>query len=145
MSLLSLARQTIYDGIVQRGQAPEADAIAAVLGVTLEQAGELLRSLADAHVIVLEPGTLRIRIAAPFANTATRFRVAAQGRTWFAPCAWDAFGIPAALQHDAEIEATCAQSGEPLPCGVRDGRPYGKSLVHLLVPAARFWEDIVYT
>ena len=143
--VLQLVRQTIYDGMVRSGRAPEASEIAAAIGVTLEQAAELMQALADAHVIVLEPGASRIRFAAPFANLETGFRVTANGRTWFAPCAWDAFGIPAALHRDARIEACCAQSGEQLDCGVLDGRSYGKGMVHLLVPAARFWENIVYT
>jgi hypothetical protein len=138
-------RTAIYDGIVRDGLAPDVGGIAAAAGVTIEQAGDAMRALADGHVIVLEPGTTRIRFAAPFANYESGFRVVAEGRTWFAPCAWDAFGIPAALYRDAEIEARCARTGERLVCGVRNGRAYGSGVVHLLVPAARFWDDIVYT
>jgi hypothetical protein len=29
-----------------------------------------------------------------------------------------------------------------LPCGVRGGRAYGDGVVHPLVPAAHFWDDI---
>ena len=66
-------------------------------------------------------------------------------RPYFGACAWDAFGIPAALKADARIEAACAWTAEPLPCGVESGRAYGAGVIHLLVPAAHFWDDIAYT
>jgi hypothetical protein len=110
-----------------------------------ETTREALAALAESHVLVLMPGGETVRYAAPFAGGTTGFRVRVGGESWFAPCAWDAFGIPAALHSDARIEARCAQSGEPLDCGVREGVAYGKAVVHLLVPAARFWENIVYT
>jgi hypothetical protein len=75
----------------------------------------------------------------------TPFRVATATASWYAPCAWDAFGIPAALKHDADIDARCAWSDEPIACGVKDSRAYGGGVIHLLVPAAHFWDDIGYT
>ncbi len=85
-------------------------------------------------------------VGPPFSAVATPFRTSvAGGASWHAPCAWDAFGIPAALGRDATIEARCAWSGEPIDCGVRNGRSYGDGIIHLLVPAARFWDDITYT
>jgi hypothetical protein len=135
--LLPMVRSAVYDAIVRTGQAPDAMGIASAIGVTVKEAQEAMLALADAHVIVLEADTSRIRFAAPFSNVETGFRVTADGRSWFAPCAWDAFGIPAALHRDAEIAG--------YDCGVRNGRAHGSGVVHLLVPAARFWDDIVYT
>jgi hypothetical protein len=143
--ILRLVRQAIYKEFVEEGQAPDACGIAAATGLSLDQACDAMQDLADGHVIVLKRDTLRILFGPPFANMETGFRVIADGYAWFAPCAWDAFGIAAALHRDAEIAASCAHSGEPLACGVRDGSAYGGGVVHLLVPAARFWEDIVYT
>ena len=68
-----------------------------------------------------------------------------EANRYFGVCAWDAFGIAAALHADARIEARCAWSGDPMACGVEHGRAYGRGLVHLLVPAAHFWDDIVFT
>ena len=103
------------------------------------------RALADGHVIVLEHGTTTVRWAPPFSVVPTPFQSNADGARWYAPCAWDAFGIPAALCRDADVEARCAWSGEPVVCGVRNGRAYGDGIIHLVVPAARFWDDIGYT
>jgi hypothetical protein len=84
-------------------------------------------------------------MANPFSAVPTPFRVRADGRWWFANCAWDAFGVCAALRGDGHIETTCADCDEPIAVDVRD-RPDDETLVfHCLVPAARWWDDIVFT
>lgn len=85
-------------------------------------------------------------MAAPFSNVPTPFGVRAAGRDWYANCAWDAFGICAALGVDGRIETACPDCADPLTVEVRDGRPDDESLVfHALVPAAHWWDDIVFT
>jgi Alkylmercury lyase len=71
--------------------------------------------------------------APPFSAVPTPFRVRSGGMSWYAPCAWDAFGIPAALKRDTTCEAACAWSGEPLHTGVRAGAAFGDGVIHLLV------------
>ncbi|HKA04712.1 MAG TPA: organomercurial lyase, partial [Acidimicrobiales bacterium] len=67
-------------------------------------------------------------------------------RSWYANCAWDAFGICAALDEDGDIEAICADCGTAIKCAVRAGQPDDTSFVfHCLVPAAAWWDDIVFT
>jgi hypothetical protein len=138
-------REAIYSRIVATGAAPEADEAAAIAGVALEAAEDAYRALAAAHVIVLDGGTTRILFAPPFSAVPTPFRVHAGARSYFGVCAWDAFGVPAALHTGARIEAICAWAGDPIACGVEAGRPYGDGVIHLLVPAAHFWDDIVFT
>ena len=68
------------------------------------------------------------------------------GRWWYANCAWDAFGICAALHADGRIETSCADCGEALAVEVANAQPDdGTHLFHCLVPAARWWDDIVFT
>ena len=124
---------------------PAPNRLAASLGLDQQIVAGAYRALADAHVIVLLPGTLEVAWAPPFSLVPTPFRSKAGDSSWYAPCAWDAFGIPAALNCDAVIDAACAWSGEPIDCGVEQGRAYGEGVIHLLVPAARFWDDIAYT
>lgn len=103
------------------------------------------RRLHEAHALVLNPATDEIRMANPFSAVPTAYRVEAAGRRWYANCAWDAFGICAVLG-DGTIEASCPDCGEPFGVDVRDGHPGDTSLLfHCLVPAARWWDDIVYT
>jgi hypothetical protein len=119
--------------------------IASAYGLDVRSVEDAYRALAASHVIVLQPGTLDIWSAPPFSAVPTDFRARAGGSWWYAPCAWDAFGIPAALHRDARIEARCGWSGASIPCGVEQGRPYGDGVIHLLVAAAHFWDDIAFT
>jgi hypothetical protein len=74
------------------------------------------------------------------------YRVKAGGRWWYGNCAWDAFGICAALHADGRVETSCPDCGEPLVVELREERPDdGSLLFHCLVPAARWWDDIVFT
>jgi Alkylmercury lyase len=138
-------RDAIYASAVEHGAAPLPDDIALTTGLTPAEVAAAVQRLADAHVVVLEPGTHVICWAPPFSLVATPFRSCAEGASWFAPCAWDAFGIFAAIGRDGTIEARCAWSGVPLVCGVRGASAYGEAVVHLLVPAAHFWDDIFFT
>jgi hypothetical protein len=96
------------------------------------------RRLHDAHALVLDGDA--IRMANPFSAIPTSYRVLADARWWYANCAWDAFGVCAALGVDGRIE-----HGE-IVVEVRDQKPDDDSLVfHCLVPAAYWWDDIVYT
>jgi len=135
----------IYREIERTGAAPTFAAVASALNLQPGVVERAFHALAEAHVIVLQPASSEIKWAPPFSAEPTPFRVRAGRSAWFAPCAWDAFGIPAAVDADARIDARCGWSGEPVPCGVEHGNAYGSGLVHLLVPAAHFWDDIAYT
>jgi hypothetical protein len=101
---------------------------------------ETLRALAEQHVVVLaEDG--RIVMAHPFAAHGEGALVAAGGRTWRGSCAWDAFGIVAALGIG---EATITDAGG-VRVDYRGGDPAGDALFHVAVPAAEWWADIGFT
>jgi len=104
------------------------------------------RRLHEAHALVLNPATDEIRMANPFSAVPTAYRVSAKGRWWYANCAWDAFGVLAALDVDGRIESSCPDCGEPYAVEVT-GRKIDafELLFHCLVPAAHWWDDIVFT
>jgi hypothetical protein len=85
-------------------------------------------------------------MANPFSAVPTAYRVRAGDHWWYANCAWDAFGILAALGVDGRIESSCPDCGESYATEVA-GREVDRSdlLFHCLVPAARWWDDIVFT
>jgi hypothetical protein len=144
-SVTNAVRLAIYRAIERSGSAPGPAEVARALDIDRAVVEDAYRALADAHVIVLQPQTADIKLAPPFSAVKTPFLVRAGRSAWHAPCAWDAFGVPAALDCDAHIEAACAWSGDPVLCGVEHGLAYGDGLIHLLVPAAHFWDDIAYT
>jgi hypothetical protein len=76
------------------------------------------------RLIVPEPGDpTRIRMAPPFPGIETRFRVNALGKQFFANCAWDALGIPAALHADASVHLAEAWYGNRLTAESRRPGP----------------------
>lgn len=131
---------------VEFGRAPDAVEVARAVGSSREDVEAIWRELDGAHALVLSPGTTEIRMANPFSAVPTAYRVHARGRWWYGNCAWDAIGICAALHTDGRIETSCPDCGEPIALDVRDQRVDDETLLfHCLVPAARWWEDIVFT
>jgi hypothetical protein len=139
-------RNRTYAWFVDLGRAPTATELAAETDVSVEAIRAGWRRLHDAHAIVLDPEMDEIRMANPFSAVPTAYRVEAAGRWWYANCAWDAFGIGAALDADSVIETTCADCGSSLRVMVTDAQPDDRDLVfHVLVPASTWWADIGYT
>jgi hypothetical protein len=139
-------RNDTYAAFVELGRAPSGAEMAVRAGTTRDELVAAWRRLDAGHALVLEATTDEIRMANPFSAVPTPYRVRAGGRSWFANCAWDAFGICAALDVDGHIETTCPDCGQPIGVDVGDRQPDDTSLVfHCLVPAARWWDDIVYT
>jgi hypothetical protein len=69
-----------------------------------------------------------------------------EGKRYFANCAWDVLGIPAALRQAGTVHSRCEQSLEPLRLRVGlEGPEPSDWLFHCLVPAAKWWDDLVYT
>jgi hypothetical protein len=139
-------RNLTYQQFVERGRAPTSTEVAARVGVGVDEIRTTWHRLHEAHALVLDISTGEIRMAHPFSAVRTAFRVHADGRWWFANCAWDAFGVCAALDTDGRIETTCADCGDLLACEVLDRRPDNTTLLfHCLVPATAWWDDIVFT
>ena len=139
-------RNLTYGLFVELGRAPTPTEAAARAGSTAGDVVAAWRRLHDAHALVLNGATDELRMANPFSAVPTAYRVLADGRWWFANCAWDAFGICAALGSDGRIETSCPDCGEPISVDLRDAQPDDDSLVfHCLVPAAGWWDDIVFT
>jgi hypothetical protein len=137
-------RATVIQTLRDTGQAPTAAAIADMLGVAESHASAALHSLADEHRLVLLPGADRVRMAHPFSGITSDFLVTIGERTWFANCVWDGLSILAILG-DGTLHTHSPATGEPITLSVRDGVVEGDAIVHSLVPARQFWDDIVFT
>jgi len=140
-------RNHVYSSFVRDETAPTPAQAAATLGVPEPDAADAYRRLHDAHALVLDPGTTRIRMLNPFSAVATPHRVESAGREWFANCAWDALGIPAALDADGRVESACPDCGGAVELEVVAGELVrgNELLVHFVVPARRWWDDIGFT
>jgi DNA-binding transcriptional MocR family regulator len=141
----------IYETIARTARVPSTQDVSKALGVPLEDVRAAFERLHQKRLLVPEPGDPagepdRIRMAPPFSGIETPFRVKVQEKLYYANCAWDALGVAAALHDAAVVEASDAQSGEPIVLDIRpDGPVTEPCVIHFAVPAARWWEDIVYT
>ena len=139
-------RAFVYRHFADTTHAPNLDETAARFALTHKEAASAYEALHNHHAFFLNPGTHDVLMANPFSNVETPFRVHANGKTYFANCAWDSLGIPAALHTDADVEAVCAQSGLPISLQVRDGQVSESDvLVPFLVPFQHWYDDLVFT
>ena len=146
MDLDTQVKLVIYWNTAERGQPPGIVEVAKHVGESADQVRESYARLARNRLLVLEPDGETIRMAPPFSGVPTQHRVTAAGVSYYANCAWDALGIPAALNRPAEVVSRCEQSKETLHLTVGlDGPEPSDWLFHCEVPAAKWWQDIVFT
>jgi alkylmercury lyase-like protein len=137
-------RAAVYASLRDEAAAPSLARLAADLGASREDVAAALHRLADLHCLVLVPGSESIWMAHPFSGIATDFRVTVGTRRWFANCVWDGLAL-LALLGDGVLVTHSPATGEPLDFEARGGRVRGEGIVHFLVPARRFWDDIGHT
>jgi hypothetical protein len=136
-------RLAVYRFFVEHGRPPVAAEVADLVGAKVVEVETAYRSLHDAHVLVLAPGTPYIWMANPLSALPTPYTAHARGKTFFSSCVWDAFGTVAMLGLEGSVEARCGDCGEVLGIDVVGGR-VGSSdhVVHFAVPAAQWWDEI---
>lgn len=136
----------VYSHFATTGQRPSPAEIASQVAATATEVRESFGRLRANRVLFLEPDGNAIRMAPPFSGVPTQHRVLARNREYVANCAWDALGIVAALHEPATVISECAQSRERLELVVGPHGPAPSDWVfHCLVPASRWWADLVYT
>jgi len=138
-------RLFVYQFLVENERPPTSDETALALGISIEQTCEAYESLYHRHAFFLEPGTLDVRMAHPFSARSTPFRVYVGERAYYANCAWDMLGIPAALHEDARIEAIYADTGEVAQVSVADDRVQGDGVVYFTLPFRQWYADLIFT
>lgn len=136
----------VYRHFAETGRGPTPNEVSTRAEAPVEGVLDAYKSLAAQRLLVLEADGSSVRMAPPFSGVATQHRVEVNGVRYFANCAWDALGVPAALRRSGTVRSECAQSGEPIGLEVGlDGPPPSTWLFHCLVPAARWWDDIGFT
>lgn len=139
-------RLALYRHFAETGRAPSPADVARRAGVDPDAVLDSYRALASKRLLVLDTDGASIRMAPLFSGVSTQHVVEAGGVRFFANCAWDALGIPAALRAPGTVRSRCEQSKEPLLLHVGlDGPEPSDWVFHCLVPAAKWWEDIVFT
>jgi hypothetical protein len=138
-------RYAIYT-IFSEGGIPLSSSLASKLHVPPQQVQDAFERLHAARAIVLDPRTREVWMAPPFSAKPTAFRVLAEDRTWSAPCAWDAFGITNLIGCDAVLTTTCPDCEGPIVHRVERRQLIdAHGVVHVLVPASKWWDNIGFT
>jgi len=140
------ARAQIYEHIFEKGRIPSLPELAVALAQPETETRASLQRLAEAHMLVLAPDSDEIFMANPFSAVASPFAVTVDGRLYYANCIWDALGIPAMLGRDGVINTSCGYCGFPLQVTIGGGTVVAnapEALAHFVLPAARWWNDII--
>jgi hypothetical protein len=136
----------VYAHFADTGLAPAAESVAQRTDASVESVLDAYRRLQARRLLVLEADGRSIRMAPPFSGVPTQHVVEVDGVSYYANCAWDALGVPAALRRAGTVHSRCEQSGEPFDLRVRSDGPEASDWVfHCPVPASRWWADIVFT
>jgi hypothetical protein len=131
-------RAAIYQLFVDQVRTVDPQALARRFGWGRSEVSDSLQRLGGERRIVLaEDGS--VRMAHPFSGVPTAYISSIEDRWWWANCAWDALAILAPLG-DGE-----ARGPHGLSWRVDGGRVQPEGIVHLVVPARSFWEDVGFT
>jgi Alkylmercury lyase len=146
MGFDTAVKLAIYTSAAESGHIPSIEAVAQRVHASTDEVAQAYARLRASRLVLLERDGTTIRMAPPFSGVPTQHRVVVGEIKYFANCAWDALGIFAALHRPGMIHSRCAQSHEPLNLSVALTGPEPSTwLFHCLVPAAKWWDDLVFT
>ena len=146
MDLDTQVKLAIYRHFAETTVRPSQAEVASRVGAPLDQVRAAYPRLRAQRVLALESDGVSIRMAPPFSGVPTQHETEVDGKRYFANCAWDALGVAAAFHRRALVHSCCGESREPLELEVGlDGPALSGWLFHCLVPAAKWWDDIVFT
>jgi hypothetical protein len=139
-------RVGIYDWILARGAPPTSLELARSFDTTPEEIRRALAGLKIGKTVLVAPATGEIWMAGPFSAAATPYPVRGARTRWFANCAWDMLGVAVLANEPVQIEARCTDCETPMSIAAGPTRPpTDTSVVHFLVPARRWYDDIGFT
>jgi hypothetical protein len=139
-------RAEVYATFAREGRPPSPAELAAALALEPGAVAAVLRELHDMHALVLTRAGDGVRMAHPFSAWPMGFVLRGGDRFWWGGCAWDSFGIVAALGERLEILTVCPSCGRELRYAASETEaPTEDYVVRLPRPAAEWWEDVVGT
>jgi len=138
-------RRLVYDAAIERCTIPSKAALVSETGASLAKVEDALRELAEAHQLVLQRDSGEVLMANPFSAVPTPFVVTIADRSWYGNCIWDGMGIAAMIGAGARIDASCGCCGTAMTLAIPgDCRDDDARVAHFAIPAAHWWDDIVF-
>ena len=146
MDFDTCVKLALYGITAESGRIPALEAVVERIAATPGAVTEAYLRLRAGRLLLLEADGVTVRMAPPFSGVPTQHHVMVDGIDYYANCAWDALGIPAALHRPGLVRSRCEQSLAPLELHVGlEGPEPSLWLFHCLVPAAKWWDDLVFT
>jgi len=138
-------RGALTRAIARLGHAPGLDDLADELSRPPGDVTRSLQRLADAHALLLHPGTTTPWVVHPFALSPGSCWVETERGGYWANCLYCACGIAAAQRCDAQIHTRYGGEREEVTFHVRDGALLDTGDVfHLSTPVARWWDNVIF-
>ncbi|MEA5456536.1 organomercurial lyase [Sinomonas sp. JGH33] len=143
-------RDLVYETFAREGRAPSIAELARTTDSSVEDIRSVLHSLADDHALVMNGDGDAVRMAHPFTSAPMAFVVTPSDghddRRWWGGCAWDSFGISAALHLEVRVDTACPQCGAHISFRTGPDTPPPSDLaVRFPRPAREWWDDVVAT
>ena len=138
-------RGALTRAIARLGHAPGLDDLAAGLSRPPADVARSLQRLAEAHALLLHPGTVTPWVVHPFALSPGSCWVETERGGYWANCLYCASGIAAAMRCDAHIHTRYGGEAEAVTFRVAGGALIDTGDVfHLSTPAARWWDNVIF-
>lgn len=136
----------IYEVLLDRGVPPTVAELAHQFSSSVKEARAAIAGLKIGKTVLPHPRTGEIWMAGPFASEPTAYKVAGRRATWFANCAWDMLGVAMIAREWVSIESECGDCGDAIRLSADHETPSrDKLVVHFLLPARRWYDDIGFT
>ena len=137
---------TILKHIVDKGFAPDVDALSEILKTGTTEIEKGLYALQEYHGVVLQPKEAKIWVIHPFSLAPTNFLVKSERGLWWGNCAWCSLGVAALLNEDVTITTNLGAHDEQVIIHIIDGEVQEKNLfIHFPIPMKKAWDNVVYT
>jgi len=139
-------RTRVYDVLLERGLPPTCAELGAHFGTDEVVIRRALGGLNIGKTIQMRPDGSEIWMAGPFAGQASAFRVIGRHAAWWANCAWDMFGVAVIAGEAVHVATHCPDCNEPVELHADPAHaPTDDLVVHFLVPARQWFDDIGFT
>ena len=139
-------RVFIYDFIFARARPPKASEIAGRFAISDDDAKRRLRAMKIGKTLLVDDATGEIWMAGPFASQPSGHEVRGARMTWWANCAWDALAIGILAAETVTIRSSNCDTGRRITIvSPAQSPPESDAVVHFLVPARQWYDDIAYT
>ena len=139
-------RRFIYEEILANGTPPNTDRIAAQFGVDAADARRSLAAMKIGKTVLIHPKTGEVWMAGPFAASQTSYEVSRDGKRWWGNCAWDMLGVATLVGFPVTVRGSCEDCGDTLLLEIESREQKMPDwIVHLLVPARNWYDDVGFT